>query len=156
MACVVSKLLYSMDCECLKAADRNRIDGFHCRCLRTICKIPHSMISHVTNAEVFLTAGVPMLTTLLDRRQLLLYGRVAALPASSGLRSSTFQPDTVCPKIMDGTRRRGRPRLAWMGVQHARALELVGGQQSDLHAIFEDSESSSKRWRQIVNGHFSM
>ena len=122
MACVVSKLLYSLECECLRAADRNRIDGFHCRCLRAICKIPHSMISHTTNAEVLLTAGVPLLTTPIDKRQLLLFGRIAALPNSSGLRLATFQHNKVSPKLLEGTRSRGRPRLSWIGVQHAKGI----------------------------------
>ena len=31
MACVISKLLYSLECECMRAADRARIHAFHCR-----------------------------------------------------------------------------------------------------------------------------
>jgi len=154
MACVVSKLLYSLECECLRAADRNRLDGFHCRCLRAICKIPHPMISHTTNAEVFLTAGVPLLTTMLDKRQLLLYGRIAASPNSSGLRSTTFDHNTVIPKLLQGTRTRGRPRLSWIGVQHARALNAIGGDQQDLDFLFQDRETAGKDWQRIVNAHF--
>ena len=155
MSCIVSKLLYSLECECLRAADRTRINGFHCRCLRTICKIPHSMISHITNAEVLTTAGVPLLTTLIDKKQLLLYGRVASQPHDSGMRAAVFHPGTVQPKLLQNSRRRGRPRISWIGIQHARALELAGGCQTDLNAIFLNNIEASKRWQCLVNDQFS-
>ena len=134
--------------------DRSRIDGLHCRCLRKICKIPHSMISHITNAEVLITAGVPLLTAMVDKKQLLFYGKIAALPNESGLRSVAFENNAVMPKLLQGTRTRGRPRLCWIGVQHARAIDAVGGNQIDLNHVFQNREAAGKRWRHIVNAHF--
>ena len=55
-ACVVSKLLFSLECEALRKADRSRLDAFHCRCLRRILKIPPSWISHVPNNIVLAAA----------------------------------------------------------------------------------------------------
>ena len=82
-ACVLAKLLYSLESECFRKADISKIDAFHCRCLRVILGIPHSMISRVTNATVLETAGSKLLSTTVSSRQLILFGNIAALPDSS-------------------------------------------------------------------------
>ena len=56
MASVVSKLLYNLETLWLFKADISRLDAFHVKCLRCICKIPHSYISRVSNDTVFKVA----------------------------------------------------------------------------------------------------
>ena len=155
MACVVSKLMYSLDCECLRAAERRRLDAFHCRSLRAICKIPHSMISHTTNAEVYMAAEIPPLTVLLDERQLKLYGRIASLPDTSMLRSSLFVPGTMVLQSLEGVRARGRPCLTWASVQHARAIETLSNCGMTLEAFFREQPFSSTRWAQLTRFSFT-
>ena len=50
---VLSKLLYGLESLFLYTADRARIDGFYCRCLRRIFKIPVAFVSRVSNARVY-------------------------------------------------------------------------------------------------------
>ena len=64
-ACVVSKILYSMESLWLLQADRTRLDAFHYKCLRKILGIPCSFISRVPNAHVLEQSGGPMLSQLL-------------------------------------------------------------------------------------------
>ena len=152
MSCVVSKLLYSLDCETLRQCDRQRIDAFHCRCLRTICKIPHSMLSHVSNLRVLETAQLQSLSSILANRQLILFGRIAALPSSSFLRSVLFTGSTIIPKTLDGLRKRGRPRISWASVQHVKALDLFSGLQAALNDFFTSHNNADKRWQGLVKG----
>ena len=146
MACVVSKLLYSLDCECLRAADRRRLDAFHCRSLRVICNIPHSMLSHVSNVEVLATANVSPLTSILDRRQLILFGHIVALPDTSKLRESLLIPGTMELQQLHNGRKRGRPRLNWATLQHARATEALENAQLSMDNFFFDRSTAKARW----------
>ena len=49
---VLSRLLYGLQTLWLSKHLRQRIDGFHCMCLRQILGIPHSYISRIPNADV--------------------------------------------------------------------------------------------------------
>ena len=122
-ACITSKLLYSLECECLFLADRKRLNGFYCRCFRAIRNIPHSMISHVSNDEVLRCAGARPLCEKLDQRQLQLFARIARLPDNSVVRRVVFEPGTMAPAKSSCTRRRGRPKLTWISVVHALAVK---------------------------------
>ena len=152
MSCVVSKLLYSLDCETLRICDRKRLDGFHCRCLRVICRIPHSMISHVSNASVLEIAGVSALSSLLAERQVILYGRIALLPQSSFLRSAVFSGQEIAPRSFTGNRRRGRPRITWASIQHSKALHIFGDSQDEMNIFFTDHPNAHSEWRERVKG----
>ena len=153
MSCIVSKLLYSLDCECLRSAERKRLDAFHCQCLRAICRIPHSMLSHITNVEVLAASESQPLTSILDKRQLLLFGKIATLPDSSTLRASLFQPGSVLPKQLNGPRKQGRPRLTWATVQHSRVLEFFNGSQNAVEQYFLDKNNADTSWAHIVHNH---
>ena len=151
MSCIVSKLLYSLDCETLRLCDRRRIDAFHCRCLRSICRIPHSMLSHVSNAAVLETAGVKALSAILAERQLTLFGRIASLPDTSILRATVFSGNVIAPRSFEGVRCRGRPRVTWASTQHAKALQLFGGSQVALNMFFNQPNADNE-WRKLVSG----
>ena len=51
-ACVVSKLVHSIESLWLLQADRARIDAFHCKCLRKIRAIRPSYVSRISNQTV--------------------------------------------------------------------------------------------------------
>ena len=61
-ACVLSKLCFSLECEALRQRDKDRLNAFHCRCLRRILKIPPSWISRVLNHIVLAVASSKPLT----------------------------------------------------------------------------------------------
>ena len=68
-SCIVSKLLYGLQSLWLSKSQCKRLNGFYCACLRKISRIPHSFISHVTNAEVLQkTKMTPLANTLLQQQ----------------------------------------------------------------------------------------
>ena len=112
MACVVSKLLYSLESLWLLKADLSRLEAFHCRYLRRILHIPHSYISRISNATVLERADLPTLSSLLHERQKGLYRRISLQPRGS------FVKTVICdeaghPINWSVWRRRGRPRQRW-------------------------------------------
>ena len=63
---VLIKLLYGLQTVWLSKQLRQRIDGFHCACLRQIYGIPHSYISRISNATVLEKASeIPLHRQLL-------------------------------------------------------------------------------------------
>ena len=122
-SCVISKLTYCLEAFCLRKADRDKIDAFQAICYRKILNIPHSMISHISNEEVRNRANSPRLSQLLLFRQLLLFGRISAMP-NTALQATLFQTGTLDAAGLGARRRQGRPRLAWGPVvkEHARLI----------------------------------
>ena len=89
-AVVLSRLLYGLSSSWLNMAEQRRLNGFHCRCLRTILKIKAAFYSRVSNTKVLERARQVPLTRQLLRRQLCLYGRVVQASATDPLRSLVF------------------------------------------------------------------
>ena len=58
VALIESKLMYSLSCLCLSAAERRRLDGFQNRCLRCILGIPPAFVSRISNACVLHRCGL--------------------------------------------------------------------------------------------------
>ena len=112
-ACVVSKLSYGLDSMWLLKPELQRIDAFHVRCLRCICRIEPSYISRVSNASVLETAGQVPLSTILRHRQLALYEQIVRMDDDNPLRRLTCEAGSDRPKIWATNRRRGRPKQQW-------------------------------------------
>ena len=106
---VESKLLYSLSSMCLTVSEKRQLNGFQNRCLRQIVGIKPSFISRVSNLEVLQRSGHTLATTLLDRRQLQLFGKVLRSPETHPLRAISFIPGTNRPLTERFVRRRGRP-----------------------------------------------
>ena len=70
-ACILPKVLYSLEATCCRRLVRHPLDGFHARCVRTILGIAHRMWSHISNRYVLLLAGARPLSLTLPRNQLL-------------------------------------------------------------------------------------
>lgn len=93
-AAIISRLLYALEGAWLNVAERRRLDGFFCRCLRVVFGIRPTFVSRISNATVLQRAGQGKLSQILLKRQLLLYGKVVrALPDDPG-RNLTFIPGT--------------------------------------------------------------
>ena len=60
-AVVTGKLLYGLSSAWLNEAEVRRLDGFYCRCLRAILRIPPSFVSRVSNVTGLQQASQPAL-----------------------------------------------------------------------------------------------
>ena len=139
MACVVQKLLYSLESAWLNKALLHKLDGFFARCLRQILKISHSYISRVSNKYVLQQFQAPALSSILLQRQLLLFGEIARLPNEDVVRQTVFHENGINIKLaLD--KRRGRPRKVWN--QEINALAMQCSQGFDLHDMVMDKQ----RW----------
>ena len=96
---------------CLTASDRRRLDGFQCKCIRRILRIPPAFYSRVSNKIVMERAGHITASRLLLERQLVLLGKVIRAPQGSPLQTATFIPNSSPPATTRYFRRVGRPRM---------------------------------------------
>jgi len=112
-AVVVSILMYGLASAWLLKSDQRKLDGFQCRCLRTIWGILPSFISRVSNEKILKMTMQTRLTAILQKQQLTLYGKVARLPVGHPVRESTFVGGSLRPAVDMFTRRIGRPRFEW-------------------------------------------
>ena len=140
-----AKLFYSLACAVFCKADIRRLDGFQCRCLRKILKVPPSFYSRVSNAEVLRRAGHASASSLLLQRQLVLFGRVARGPDDSPCKVVSFIPGTWTPATNRYVRRVGRPRKEWIPTLLAEALRRTGGMVQLEHMI-----ADHRQWKQYV------
>ena len=147
---MVSKLLYGLEVYCLKAYEKQRVDGLHVACLRKILRIPHSMISHVTNKTVLQTAREKPLSKKILVRQITLFGCIASLRDDSLMRTTIFNPGSCVPKLFEGKRCRGRPPITWSSALSAQALQVAGGNMDKL----KDLLTSQQTWKLAVKQHF--
>ena len=134
--------------------ERDRLDAFHVACLRKILRIPHSMISHITNQTVLERAGENCLSQQLRKKQIVLFGRIAAQPSDSVIRNTIFQPGSFKPKVFEGQRCRGRPRMTWAHVMAALALEVTAGSHQKLQSILSLTDAVQE-WRPAVKQHLA-
>ena len=151
-SCVVSKLSFSLECEVLRKRDKDRLDAFHCRCLRRVLRIPPSWISHVPNNVVLAIANSKPLSSQVLFQQLMLFGKIAKLSDLDFLRQLTFEPSSLTPTKCI-YRRRGRPRLAWQSVLSGLAAGSAPQGIEQINSILLGNASISA-WRQHLTEHF--
>ena len=125
---ILTKLTYGIATAWLNTAERRRLDGFHCRCLRQIWGIKPPFISRVANKTVLENTDQRALTEMLERQQVIIFQRVAAAPSGSLLRDSTFCRESLRPYTDYFVRKIGRPRLEW--VAEVRKLGVIDAETS--------------------------
>ena len=142
----------SLECEALWKSDKNRIDAFHCRCLRRILKVAPSWISHVPNNVILAAADSKPLSERLIFQQLVLFGKIAKQSNDSFIRQLTFEESSINPTRCV-YRRRGRPRLAWQSVLHGQAIAFspLGAEQVSGLLL---GPASINAWKQHVREYF--
>ena len=150
-ACVISKLTYGLHVACLNKAERRRLDGFHCRSLRSILKIPAAFYSRVSNEEVFRRAGTRPVSRILLEKQLNYLHRVANSSDDSILRKSVLAPGSFLLQRPAGVRRVGRPRANWGEATWSAALEAARSEQ----ALKQFMNGSASAWRREVRRHLA-
>ena len=143
-ACVVQKLLYSLECVWLNRTTQKKIDGFYAKCLRSILKISPSFISRVSNQFILQQFHTPPLSRILLQRQLLLFGRVTRLPNDSAMRQCVFENDSIALQE-DKNRRQGRPRSTW-GKELSRIVADIVPHSVDKLALLRNKD----RWQAHV------
>ena len=111
MTCIVPSLLHSFESAYLPAAARNKLDGFHARCLRKILGIASAFINRVSNKFVLQQFGSQSLSCILLERQLNFFGHIINLPADSPQRKLIFEADSC--RLKEHKLKRGRPRQTW-------------------------------------------
>ena len=147
-SCVLSLLMYGLHVSWLNQAERSRLDGFHCKCIRRIFNIPHSFISRVSNAEVLAIAKVCPLHHTLLKHQLLMYGKIALRPDSDPIRSFVMLPSSSEPLQSTIKRRRGRPLTTWMDQVHKHVAAI----RNSTHMLSQPySFSRFAFWRSAVD-----
>lgn len=111
-ACVTSKVLYSLESLWLLKAECDQLDAFQAWALRRVLRIPPSLISRISNADVLNTVHQLKFSSILKERQAQLYNKIRSLPIGSMLRSLVCDLNGY-PKTWHSRRSRGRPRLRW-------------------------------------------
>ena len=75
---------------------------------------------------------------------------MARLPDHSAVRQATVENGDVLPKVVAGTRKRGRPRNTWIGEIHRAALQATTGLPK-LREMLLAQDSHGGDFRQAVN-----
>ena len=119
-------MLYGFSTFWLSTAQRRRLDGFCCRCLRRVLRIPAAFVSRVSNKLVLKSAGAAPLSEQMLHRQLLLLGKIVRAPDSSLLRRCVFIEGSLQPQVGQFVRRVGRPRQDWATQVLRAGLEKCG------------------------------
>ena len=141
-ACVLSKLLYCLHTAWLNKAELRRLNAFQAKCFRKILNIPHSFVSRISNKIVLEQSGRQEISSILTYRQLVLFGKIAALPSTDVRRQCVFSGQTLRPRIVEQPQRRGRPKNSWGSKVYKLATAVVGGADLD-EALFSDL----KQWK---------
>ena len=149
-SCVLSQLMYCLHTAWLNEAERKKLDGFHCRCLRRICGIAPAFVSRVSNHRVLEQASETPLRIALLRHQLILYARVARMHDSSPIRTAMLEASSVRPIGTLGKHRRGRPRHQWNTEVFRHALAAARSTRQDMHRL-ENLVCDRAAWGKVVS-----
>ena len=85
------------------------------------------------------------MTALLQKQQLLLYGKVARQTDDNPMRAATFGPGSLRPAVDIYVRKVGRPRAAWATEVGKLAMQAAGGIRKLDEAIVNQFA-----WRGVV------
>ena len=129
-------------CTALNASQRRAIDGFQAPCLRHLLKIAPAYVSRVANKDVLVQAGRHALSKDIIYHQLVPIGKAAQAGPGSALHDCAFALVGLLPSVVEGPRRRGRPRRNWCA--DVRAHAVVAARGMDLQEAVE-SEAGWKR-----------
>ena len=113
VTCIVSKLLYGLQTSWLTKDQRNKLDGFHARCIRKIVGVAHSYWSRISNLDVLARVNGCTLSKRLLEQQLIAFGKIFRKPDDDIMRQVVFQTGSHELQIHIVHRRRGRPKLNW-------------------------------------------
>ena len=99
--CVLSKLLYCLHTAWLNKTELRRFNAFQAKCFRKILNIPPSFVSRISNKIVLEQSGRQEISSILTYRQLVLLGKIAALPSTDVRMQCVFSGQTLRPRIAE-------------------------------------------------------
>ena len=128
--------MYALQACWLNAAELSRIDGFYCKCLRRILKVPPSYLSRTPNAVIYSQTGKFPLRYKILQYQLDLFGHVARLPDGDAVRRALMRQGDVRPANFNFKRRGGQINC-WIDQVFSRALQVAGDLQRLQGMVFD-------------------
>ena len=145
----MSKLMYGLVTAVLNKSERRRLNGFQARCLRRILKVPSAYVNRISNARLLSMAQDRLLSSTLEKHQMILMGKLALRPSDDVVRSSIFMPDGINLKRVVGSLKRGRPRIRWAHQVHNLCLNVAGSLEALSH-YWNHESSSFEDWKRFI------
>ena len=105
-------VLYGLTHVWLTDGLRNRLDAWHCRCLRRIVRVKVSMISHVTNEVIYKKTDCQPISKELESLQLKYYGHVVRAGIADTIHNVTYN-QSHNTRTLNAPKRAGRPCHKW-------------------------------------------
>ena len=115
---VKSILLYGSECWRMVKGDMAKIDAFHNRCLRKICRI--FWPNKISNVDLYKKTGCNSAVLEIKRRRLRWLGHVLRMSQDS-------IPKVALRWTPPGKRKRGRPKMTWQQKSRAERDGVVLG-----------------------------
>ena len=138
----------------LVSAQKRRLDGFYCRCLRRILGIPSAYVCRISNKTVLQRACVIAFSEQLLHKQLILLGKVARATDADPIRQDVFVDSTLLPQEGRFIRRVGRPRQDWT-TQVMRAGAEKFGSVARLEGLLRrNGEHAEQLWKKELRQMF--
>ncbi|CAE8620722.1 unnamed protein product, partial [Polarella glacialis] len=105
-------VLYGLTHVWLTDSLRNRLDAWHCRCLRRIVRVKVSMISHVTNEVIYKKTDCQPISKELESLQLKYFGHVVRAGIADTIHNVTYN-QSHNTRTLNAPKRAGRPCHKW-------------------------------------------
>ena len=115
---------------------------------------PTLFLQQDLNNIVLERAKANLLSSMLAKRQLKFFGRIALMDDSNILRSIVFA-DNSFAKPPSPPRRRGRPRACWIDELHSMATRVAGSELDLFTLLTQCSSSSMKPWLSSIDSFLS-
>ena len=140
---------YGLENVWLNQCGRNRLDAFHCKCLRRVMKIQHSYFSRISNMQILAAAVKDDLSTTLIKQQLKSFGRVATSNNTHPLRRLVLDSNHRFRKFSFNPRPVGRPKQCWNDGTYKIALSPCCSKI--LQRAFHHAIEYLDKWHQLIN-----
>ena len=103
----------------------------------------HSFVSRISNKIVLEQSGRQEISSIVTYRQLVLFGKIAALPSTNVRKQCVFSGQTLRPRIAEQPQRRGRPKNSWGSQRCTNLQPLWSGVLTLMKALL----SNLKQWK---------
>ena len=130
---------------------------FKQKCFRKILNIPHSFVSRISNKSVLEQSGRQEISSILTYRQLVLSGKIAALPSTDVRRQCVFSGQTLRPRIAEQphnpfvSHSANRAPVCHAHVSLTRGFETKRNETFQFHAAGVAPNQSELSFRSLKN-----
>ena len=116
--------MYNLESLWLNEDGKCRLNAFHVKCSRHICRIAPSYFPRVPNTEIYKLTNQTFVSIVLKRQQIKLYCSIVALPENDVVRKLTCEPNPAYPRVWDGARKCARPKQQWASGVYRMAIAM--------------------------------